>query len=44
MRYLAALVGAGDEETMRWFVLVVASLLDSATVLLLFAAARQRGD
>jgi hypothetical protein len=38
VRYLAALLGATDEGTMRWFILVVALLLDPAAVLLLLAA------
>jgi hypothetical protein len=38
VRYLATLVGATDEATMRWFILVVALLLDPAAVLLLLAA------
>ncbi|HEY6254225.1 MAG TPA: hypothetical protein VIY51_00355 [Xanthobacteraceae bacterium] len=40
MRYLAILIGATDEQTMRWFILVVALLLDPAAVLLLAAARR----
>ena len=35
VRYLAALVGITDEVAMRWFVLIVAFLLDPAAVLLL---------
>jgi hypothetical protein len=38
VRYLAALLGATDENVMRWFILVVALLLDPAAVLLLLAA------
>jgi hypothetical protein len=42
VRYLATLLGATDETTMRWFILVVAMvvalLLDPAAVLLLLAA------
>jgi hypothetical protein len=38
VRYLATLVGATDEQTMRWFILVVALLLDPAAVLLLLAS------
>jgi hypothetical protein len=37
VRNLATLLGA-DSETARWFVLVVALLLDPAAVLLLLAA------
>ena len=40
VRYLATLVGSTDEQTMRWFILVVALLLDPAAVLLLPAATR----
>jgi hypothetical protein len=32
VRYLATLLGAGDQDVMRWFILVVASLLDPAAV------------
>jgi hypothetical protein len=46
VRYLATLLGWTDEQTLRWFILVVAPvvalvvavLLDPATVLLLLAA------
>jgi hypothetical protein len=38
VRYLATLIGSTDEATMRWFILVVALLLDPAAVLSLFAA------
>jgi hypothetical protein len=38
VRYLATLIGATDEQTMRWFILVVALLLDPAAVVLLLAA------
>ena len=38
VRYLATLLGLTDEQTMRWFILVVALLLDPAAVLLLLAA------
>jgi hypothetical protein len=38
VRYLATLIGSTDEQTMRWFILVVALLLDPAAVLLLVAA------
>jgi hypothetical protein len=42
VRYLAALLGAGDRDVLRWFILVVAMLLDPAAVLLLLAAASGR--
>jgi hypothetical protein len=38
VRYLATLMGAGDQDILRWFILVVALLLDPAAVLLLLAA------
>ena len=38
VRYLAALIGTTDEVAMRYFILVVALLLDPAAVLLLLAA------
>ncbi|HEY2465954.1 MAG TPA: hypothetical protein VGI32_17980 [Steroidobacteraceae bacterium] len=38
VRYLATLIGISDDTTMRWFILVVALLLDPAAVLLLLAA------
>jgi hypothetical protein len=38
VRYLATLFGSTDEQTMRWFILIVALLLDPAAVLLLLAA------
>jgi hypothetical protein len=41
VRYLAQLIGATDEQTMRWFVLAVALLLDPGAVLLLLAATRR---
>jgi hypothetical protein len=44
VRYLATLVGTSDEQTMRWFILVVALLLDPAAVLLLLAATVNRYD
>jgi hypothetical protein len=40
VRYLANLLGSTDEATMRYFILVVAVLLDPAAVLLLLAATR----
>ncbi len=42
VRYLAALLGQADEVALRWFILVVALLLDPAAVLLLLAATRKR--
>ena len=42
VRYLATLIGSSDEQTMRWFILVVALLLDPAAVLLLLAACGAR--
>ncbi|HEY2229779.1 MAG TPA: hypothetical protein VGI22_18980 [Xanthobacteraceae bacterium] len=41
VRYLATLIGSTDEATMRYFILVVALLLDPAAVLLLLAASRR---
>ena len=38
VRYLATLLGTTDEATMRYFILIVALLLDPAAVLLLLAA------
>jgi hypothetical protein len=38
VRYLATLLGDGDQDVLRWFILVVALLLDPAAVLLLLAA------
>jgi hypothetical protein len=43
VRYLATLLGADEEGTMRWFILAVALLLDPAAVLLLLAATRRSG-
>jgi hypothetical protein len=40
IKYLATLLGAGDQDVLRWFILVVALLLDPAAVLLLLAATR----
>jgi hypothetical protein len=40
VRYLAVLMGAGDQDVLRWFILVVALLLDPAAVLLLLAATK----
>lgn len=42
VRYFAALIGTTDDETMRYFILAVALLLDPAAVLLLLAATRVR--
>jgi uncharacterized cupin superfamily protein len=42
VRYLATLVGADSETALRWFVPVVALLLDPAAVLLLLAATSAR--
>ncbi len=42
VRYLATLLGAGDQDVLRWFILVVALLLDPAAVLLLLAASSPR--
>jgi hypothetical protein len=42
VRYLAALIGADNEAVLRWFILVVALLLDPDAVLLLLAATRTR--
>jgi hypothetical protein len=41
VRYLATLLGTGDQDVLRWFILVVAVLLDPAAVLLLLAATRR---
>jgi hypothetical protein len=40
--YLATLLVAGSETALRWFVLVIAQLLDPAAVLLLLAASTAR--
>jgi hypothetical protein len=42
VRYLATLLGAGDQDVLRWFILIVALLLDPAAVLLLAAALARR--
>ncbi len=42
VRYLAMLLGEPDESVMRWFIPVVALLLDPAAVLLLLVATRAR--
>jgi hypothetical protein len=41
VRYLATLLRAGDQDVLRYFILVVAALLDPAAVLLLLAAIRR---
>jgi hypothetical protein len=41
VRYLATLLGASDQDVLRWFILVVSLLLDPAAVLLLLAATRR---
>jgi len=43
VRYLATSIGAGEQDVLRWFILVVSILLDPAAVLLLLASARGRG-
>jgi len=43
VRYLATLIGAGDQDVLRWFTLVVALPLDPAAVLLLLASTRREG-
>jgi hypothetical protein len=40
VRYLATLIGANDQDALRWFILAIAVLLDPAAVLLLLAATR----
>jgi hypothetical protein len=40
--YIALLVGIDDETVLRWFILIVAMLLDPAAVLLLTAASLKR--
>jgi hypothetical protein len=42
VRYLATLLGAGEQDVFRYFILAVALLLDPAAVLLLLAATRRR--
>jgi hypothetical protein len=41
VRYLATLLGAKDDDVLRYFILAVALLLDPAAVLLLMAATRR---
>lgn len=40
VKYLATLLGAKDDDVLRWFILAVALLLDPAAVLLLAAATK----
>jgi len=40
--YLATLLGSTDEQNMRYFILIVALLLDLAALLLLLAATHGR--
>jgi len=42
VKYLAMLIGATDEDVLRYFILAVALLLDPAAVLLLLAATGRR--
>jgi hypothetical protein len=42
VRNLATLLGSTGEQTMRWFILVVALLLDPAAALLVLAATHRR--
>jgi len=42
IRYLATVIHAGEQDVLRWFILIVALLLDPAAVLLLLAATRRR--
>jgi hypothetical protein len=39
---IPALLGAGDQDVLRWFILVVALLLDPAAVPLLLTASARR--
>jgi hypothetical protein len=41
IRYLATLLGAGDQDVLRYFILVVSILLDPTAALLLRAATRR---
>jgi hypothetical protein len=41
VRYLAEILGVPADDTLRWFVLLVAMLLDPAAVLLLLTASRR---
>ena len=42
VRYLATLLGANDEDVLRYFILVVSLLLDPAAVQLRLGATRRR--
>jgi hypothetical protein len=42
LRYLATLLHVGDQDVLRYFILVVALLLDPAAVLLLAATSARR--
>jgi hypothetical protein len=42
VRYLATLLDAGDQDVLRWFILIVALLLDPAAVMSLLAATSAR--
>jgi hypothetical protein len=42
LKYLATLIGADDQDVLRWFILLTACLLNPAAVLLLYAASRGR--
>jgi hypothetical protein len=44
VKYLATLIGADNETVLRWFILVVACLLDPAAVVLLYAATSARRE
>jgi len=44
VKYLATLLGQADEVVLRWFILVVALLLDQVAVLLLPAATRRKAN
>jgi nucleoside-diphosphate-sugar epimerase len=41
IRHLATLLGANDQDVLRWFILAIALLLDPAAVLLLLAASKR---
>jgi hypothetical protein len=41
VRYLAKMIDRDDQDVLRWFILVIAVLLDPAAVLLLLAATRR---
>ena len=44
VRYLTTLLGGTDEQSMRWFILVVALLLEPAILLLAAATHRDAGE